>query len=131
MAETKIWVPYLFEVQSYVTGHHIHINIWTSTLAEESAAITEPKNPYFKYAVKVLKYNEVVGHIPRGLSKYCTSTLLCGETVGCVVIAAFNTQRPGNYSICLSGQIFLATIFVMKTNQVLRPFSTTTEKTIC
>ena len=24
------------------------------------------------------------------------------------------TQRPGNYSICLSGQTFLATIFAMK-----------------
>ena len=70
-------------------------------MAKESAAITEPKNPYFKYAVKVLKENEVVSHIPRGLSKYCTSALLCGKTVECVVIAAFHTQRPEDYSINL------------------------------
>ena len=45
-------------------------------------------------------------------------------------IAPFHTQRPWNYSIYLSGQQILATIFVMKTKQVLRPFSTATEKTI-
>ena len=38
-------------------------------------------------------------------------------------IAAFYTQRPGNYSICLSGQKFLAVIIFMKTNQVQRLFS--------
>ena len=43
-------------------------------------------------------------------------------------IAAFHTQRPGIYSICLSRQKDLATIFVMKTDQV-RPFSTTTGPT--
>ena len=48
-----------------------------------------------------------------------------------VNIAAFYMQKPRNYSICLTGQKILATVFVMKTNQVLRPFSTTTEKTIC
>ena len=48
-----------------------------------------------------------------------------------MAIGAFYTQRPGNYSICLSEQKILAIIFIMKTNQVLRPFSTTTEKTIC
>ena len=33
--------------------------------------------------------------------------------------AGFHTQRSGNYSICLSGQKSLVTIFVMKINQVL------------
>ena len=35
-----------------------------------------------------------------------------------MLIAAFHTQGPGNYSICLLGQNCLASIFVMKTNQV-------------
>ena len=48
------------------------------------------------------------------------------HTVFC--IAAFHTKRPGNYSICLPEQTFLAPIFVVKTNQVLRPFTTTTEQ---
>ena len=40
-------------------------------------------------------------------------------------------ETPKNYSICLSGQNFLDTMYIMKTNQVLKSFSTTTEKTIC
>ena len=43
-------------------------------------------------------------------------------------IATFHTHRHGNYSMCLSGQKFSATIFFMKTNKVLRSFSITTEK---
>ena len=45
--------------------------------------------------------------------------------------ATFHTQRHGNQSICLSEQTLLAIIFVMKANQALRPFLTTTEPTIC
>ena len=56
------------------------------TSAEKLATTTEPKNPNDKYVVKVLRDNEVVGHIPRDISKYCTSTLLCGGTVECIVI---------------------------------------------
>ena len=45
-----------------------------------------------------------------------------------LTFAAFHTQRPGNYSICLLEQKFLAAIIGMKTNQGLRPFSTTAQK---
>ena len=34
-------------------------------------------------------------------------------------IAAFHTKRPGNYSICLSGQKFLGTIFQLQLNNML------------
>ena len=43
---------------------------------------------------------------------------MAGKTA--VLIAAFHTQRLGNFSICLSGQKFLGTIFAVKTkNNVL------------
>ena len=45
-----------------------------------------------------------------------------------LTFAAFHTQRPGNYSICLLEQKFLAAIIGMKTNQGLRPFPTTAQK---
>ena len=53
------------------------------------------------------------------------------EITKVTLIAAFHTQRSGNYSICLSGQKSETTILAMKINKVLRPFSTATEKTIC
>ena len=46
-------------------------------------------------------------------------------------ISTFHMHRHRKNSICLLGQKFLATIFVMKTSQVLMPFSTTTELNIC
>ena len=44
------------------------------------------------------------------------------------IFATFHTQRPENYSICLSGQKFLATMYLMKINHLLRPFSISTEQ---
>ena len=50
--------------------------------------------------------------------------IFIGET------GVFHTQRPDLLSICLLGRKILATIFIMKINQVLGPFSTTVEKII-
>ena len=50
---------------------------------------------------------------------YRTLTISYFSTVN---IAAFYMQKPRNYSIYLTGQKFLATVFVMKTNQVLSHF---------
>ena len=33
----------------------------------------------------VLKKNEMVGHVPGDISKYCTSALLCGGTIKCEI----------------------------------------------
>ena len=70
MARTNVCIPYAFEFQSYVTGHHVYKDIWTPTLGEKLLTATEPENYHDKYVVKVLKENEVVGHVPRDISKY-------------------------------------------------------------
>ena len=85
MARTNVYIPYVFEFQSYVTGHHVYKDIWTPTLGEKLSTAAEPENHHEKYAVKVLKENEVVGHVPRDISKYCTSALLCGGTIKCEI----------------------------------------------
>ena len=85
MARTNVRIPYVFEFQSYVTGHHVYKDIWTPTLGEKLSTAAEPENHHEKYPVKVLKENEVVGHVPRDISKYCTSALLCGGTIKCEI----------------------------------------------
>ena len=85
MARTNVYILYVFEFQSYVTGHHVYKDIWTPTLGEKLSTAAEPENHHEKYAVKVLKENEVVGHVPRDISKYCTSALLCGGTIKCEI----------------------------------------------
>ena len=62
-------------------------------MAKKLATTTEPKKPHDKYVVKVLKDNEVVGHIPRDLSKHCTSVLLGGGTMECVFIEQRENKR--------------------------------------
>ena len=47
--------------------------------------------------------------------KYWDVNNLYGWAMSQKLIAAFHMQEPGNYSICLLGQKFLATMFVMKT----------------
>ena len=85
MARTNVYILYVFEFQSYVTGHHVYKDIWAPTLDEKLTTAMEPENHHDKYVVKVLKENEVVGHVPRDISKYCTSALLCGGTIKCEI----------------------------------------------
>ena len=60
MARINVSIPYAFEFQSYVTGHHMYNDIWTPTLGEKLSTTTEPENHHGKYVVKVLKENEVL-----------------------------------------------------------------------
>ena len=78
MARTNVCIFYVFEFQSYVTGHHLYKDIW---VGEKLSTATEPENHHDKYPAKVLKENEVAGHVPRDTSKYCTFALLCGGTI--------------------------------------------------
>ena len=55
MTRINVYVPYVFEFQSYVTGYHVYKDIWTPTLGEKLSTATEPKNHHNEYAVKVLK----------------------------------------------------------------------------
>lgn len=95
MARAKICIPCKFEFQSYVTGHHIYKKTWTPVMDEELLTETEPENPHDKYAVKVAKNEQVVGHIPRELSKYCTTAMLAGGTISCK-IAGKRENKRGN-----------------------------------
>ena len=78
-------IPCAFEFQSYITGHHVYKDVCMATLGEKLSMTTEPENYHKKYAVKVLKKNEMVGHVPGDISKYCTSALLCGGTIKCEI----------------------------------------------
>ena len=93
MARTNVCIPCVFEFQSYVTGHHVYKDLWTPTLGEKLSTTAEPENHHDKYAVKVLKENEVVGHVPRDISKYCTSAILCGRTIKCEIAEKRQNKR--------------------------------------
>ena len=93
MTRTNVCIPCVFEFQSYVTGHHLYKDIWLPILGEKLSMATEPENHHDKYPAKVLKKNEVAGHVPRDTSKYCTFALLCGGTITCEITGKRQKKR--------------------------------------
>ena len=53
----------------------------------------EPENHHNKYVVKVLKDNDMVGHVPSDILKYCTSAILCGRTIKCEIAGKRQNKR--------------------------------------
>ena len=98
MARTNVCTPYVFEFESYITGHHVYKDIWTPILGEKLATAMEPQNPHDKYAIKVTKSDEVVGHIPRDISKYCTAALCCG-IISCEVTGKRQNKRGNGLEV--------------------------------
>ena len=58
-----------FALESYVRGHHVYHTVWTPVIGDVLPVKREETNLYDRFAVAVLKDGEVVGHVPRVLSK--------------------------------------------------------------
>lgn len=67
--------------QSYITGHHIYQFQWSPCIGEELVCKMEIGNAYDKHAVSVVKNEQVVGHIPASLARYCHAALRTGAFI--------------------------------------------------
>ena len=86
----------------FITGHHVYKDIWTPRIQEEQTCEREPGNQHDEHAVKVLKDDEIVGHIPRLFSKTCTLILLSGGSmIVCVTGKRENKRGKGLEVPCL------------------------------
>ena len=54
-----------FTFDSAVRGYHVNKDVWKPTIGEKLQADQELGNEADKFAVKVVKNNEIVGHLPR------------------------------------------------------------------
>ena len=68
-------------------------------MGKKISTATEPENHHGKSAVKHLKENEMVGHVPRDISKYCTSTLLSGWTIKCDITGKKLNKRGNELEV--------------------------------
>ncbi len=59
----------VFEKASVVRGHHIYKASWTPKIGEEHPLKTEERNDHDNHAVAVMKNDNVVGNVPRSISK--------------------------------------------------------------
>ena len=74
----------------------IHQNlylVWSPFIGESLNTQMEVDNVHDKYAVKVLKNQAVVGHVPREISRYCSFGLNSGGTMDAIVTGARENRR--------------------------------------
>ena len=58
-----------FTFDSAVRGYHVYNVVWKPTIGKKLQADQELGNEADKFAVKVVKNNEIVGHLPRKYSR--------------------------------------------------------------
>ena len=59
----------MFAFTSAVRGHCIYRDLWKPSIGEKLVAKREFNNPMDKHAVKVVKGDEMVGHLSRKFSQ--------------------------------------------------------------
>ena len=73
------------EFQSCIRGFHVYKSIWTPFIGETLSCSRETSNLHDPFAVKVLKTDEIVGHLPKKISSTCNIFLRKGGTITCRV----------------------------------------------
>ena len=53
-----------FVFASAVRGYHVYRDVWKPSIGEKLVAKREFNDPMDKHAVKVVKGNETIGHLP-------------------------------------------------------------------
>lgn len=80
-------------LDSVITGHHVYKSTWTPYIGEILRGEVEENNEHDKYAVSIKKDGEIVGHIPRSLSKLANFFLRHHGSIKCTVTGK---RRKGN-----------------------------------
>lgn len=96
MARTVDSRPYQFSFESFVTGHHVYKESWTPVIGENIVFSREPTNEHDRNAVAACIDDEIVGHIPRNISKPCSYAILGGAKIDATVTGnRQNTRQNG------------------------------------
>ena len=77
-----------FTFGSAVRGYHVYKVVWKPTIGEKLQADQELGNEADKFAVRVVKNNEIVGNLPRKYSRTLWYFIahggkICVEVTGC------------------------------------------------
>lgn len=99
MARTVDSRPYVFSFNSYATGHGIYKENWSPVLGEILYCEREPRNEHDRFAVALRKDGEIVGHVPRTISKACFYTLLAGGIIYAVVNGERQNKRQNGLEV--------------------------------
>ena len=70
---------------SCVRGYHVYQSIWMPSTGEILDCQREVGNAVDRYAIKVLKNDEIVGHLPKKISMLCSLFIRRGGLIKCEV----------------------------------------------
>ena len=73
------------EIDTVMRGYHVYKEVWTSMLGEELTCRREYDNFHDRFAVAVIKGNDIVGHVPKKISSVCSLFLRRSGTITCKV----------------------------------------------
>ena len=58
----------VFEIDSYVRGYHVYMDVWSPVIGETLLVKREPSNVKDQHAVAIVKEDAVVGHVPYNIA---------------------------------------------------------------
>ena len=61
----------LLLVASKVRDFQVYSEIWEPYIGEELQCVREEDNDHDPYAVSIIKRRQIVGHVPRSISRAC------------------------------------------------------------
>ena len=91
MAESSSIVSVRFS--SCIRGYHVYDDIWIPSTGEKVDCYREERNVLDRYAVKVMKSDEIVGHLPKKISTLCSLFIRRGGSIKCEVMGSRRYSR--------------------------------------
>ena len=70
---------------SSIRGYHIYNAVWTTSIGEELSCEREVTNAADRYAIAVMNGSQVVGYLPRKISRLCSMFILRSGMISCIV----------------------------------------------
>ena len=80
-------------MESVVRGHHVYKSIWRPILGKQLVLEREEGNGHDRRAVSVMKGGNIVGHVPRELSRSYWYFIRHGGAISCEVTGS---RKRGN-----------------------------------
>ena len=89
------------DVTSVVRGHHIYKEVWRPIVGERLLVTNEVGNAHDRRAVSVQKEGQIVGHVPRQISRIIFYFLRREGTAGICVIVGRRKKGKGLEVPCI------------------------------
>ena len=87
------------EINSFMRGYHVYMNIWDAVISEKLKLVREPTNLQDQTAVAVKKDQQIVVHITKRLSSTVFHFLSRPCNSGCVEVTGSKINRGARYSL--------------------------------